>query len=326
MRTDPRAGGVAAMAWITTIRGGRQVRYWVRGDVGCTHGLLGRETVWAGAGLGQVGLVAGTPVDPAVAKELLSGRHPLTGQVLRRLKTVTHKDAKVDAAVFAKALRELAAGHGRAPEEWLRSQRSRDRWARLENALARAKPDPLVPVKDLDRLAKDARLPLEGLYRVKVLGFARANRDKKQSAAVLGQGLTINFPKSLSVLAALAPPPMAAVIAHEMQQVAFETVAAAEEFAGYGLAGEQGKGRLAAHVAGLGLLAIVNPHAQARPTQGRPGDPSLHSHITLINAIRLADGRWGRSAAAGRTCAGTSRSWASSPRPGFGPACTTASD
>jgi hypothetical protein len=288
------------MAWITAIRGDRQVRYWVRGDVGCTHGLLGRQAVWAGAGLVQVGLIAGTLVDPVVAKELLHGRHPVTGQVLRRPKTVTHKDAKVDATVFAQALRELAAGYGRTPEEWLRSQRSRDRWARLENALGRARPDPLVPVKDLDRLAKDARLPLDDLYPVKVLAFARANRDKKQSAAVLGQGLTVNFPKSLSALAALAPPSMAAVIAQEMRQVAFEVVAAAEAFAGYGLTGWQGKGRLAQHVPGLGLLAVVNPHAQARPTNGHPGDPSLHLHITLVNAIPLPGGRWGAFGSSGQ--------------------------
>jgi hypothetical protein len=300
MRTDSRAGGVVAMAWITTIRNGRQVRYWVRGDVGCTHGLLGRRAVWAGAGLVRVGLIAGTPVDPQAARELLYGRHPVTGQVLRKPKLVTHRDAKVDAVVFAKALRELEAGHGTEPVGWLRSQRSRDRWTRLANALARAKPDPLVPVKDLDRLAKDARLLLEGLYPGEVLAFARANRDKKESASVLGQGLTVNFPKSLSALAALAPPWMAAVIAEEMRQVAFEVVAAAEVFAGYGLVGEQGKGRLAEHVPGLGLLAVVNPHAQARPSKGHPGDPSLHLHITLVNAIPLPGGRWGAFGSSGQ--------------------------
>ncbi|MEY9961364.1 relaxase domain-containing protein [Streptacidiphilus sp. MAP5-52] len=300
MGIDSRAGGVAAMAWITTIRNGKQVRYWVRGDVGCTHGLLGRQPAWAGAGLAQVGLVAGTPVDPVAAKELLYGRHPVTGQVLRRPKMVAHKDAKVDAAVFANALRDLAAGHGTDPVGWLRSQRSRDRWTRLANALERTKPDPLVPIKDLDRLAKDARLPLEDLYPGEVLAFARANRDKNQSAAVLGQGLTVNFPKSLSALAALAPPPMAAVIAQEMRQVAFEVVAAAELFAGYGLVGEQGNGHLAQRVQGLGLLAVVNPHAQARPSKGHPGDPSLHLHITLINAIPLPGGRWGAFGSSGQ--------------------------
>nr|WP_166682577.1 relaxase domain-containing protein [Streptomyces sp. 846.5] len=276
------------------------MRYWVRGDVGCAHGLLGRQAVWAGAGLDQVGLVAGAPVDPVAAKELLYGRHPVTGRVLRRPKLVAHKDAKVDAVVFVKALRELAAGRGTEPVGLLRSLRSRDRWTRLTDALTRAKPDPLVPIKDLDRLAKDARLLLEDLYPPEALVFARANRDKKESVSVLGQGLTVNFPKSLSALAALAPPPMAAVIAREMRQVAFEVVAAAEVFAGYGLVGEQGKGHLAQHIPGLGLLAVVNPHAQARPTRGHPGDPSLHLHITLINAIPLPGGRWGAFGSSGQ--------------------------
>lgn len=152
----------------------------------------------------------------------------------------------------------------------------------------------------LDRLAKDARLLLEDLYPARVLAFARANRDKGQSAGVLGQGLTVNFPKSLSALAALAPPWMAAVVAQEMRQVAFEIVAAAEVFAGYGLVGGQGRGCLAEHVPGLGLLAVVNPHAQARPTRGHPGDPSLHLHIALVNAVPLPGGRWGAFGSSGQ--------------------------
>ena len=63
--------------------------------------------------------------------------------------------------------------------------------------------------------------------------------------------------------------------------------------AGYGLVGEQGNGHLAERVQGLGLLAVVNPHAQARPSKGHPGDPSLHLHITLVNAVPLPGGRWG---------------------------------
>ncbi|WP_152626887.1 hypothetical protein [Streptacidiphilus carbonis] len=74
----------------------------------------------------------------------------------------------------------------------------------------------------------------------------------------------MNFPKSLSALAALAPPPMAAVIAREMRQVAFEVVAAAEVFAGYGLVGEQGNGHLATR-AGPGAARAGQPP--------RPGPP-----------------------------------------------------
>ena len=51
-----------------------------------------------------------------------------TGQVLRCPKRVTHRDGKDDDGVFARALRELAAGRDTDPVGWLRSQHSRDRF------------------------------------------------------------------------------------------------------------------------------------------------------------------------------------------------------
>ncbi|MFC1428514.1 MobF family relaxase [Streptacidiphilus sp. N1-12] len=281
------------MAHITPIKNTRQVRYWTRKDVGCpTSGVLARPVVWSGAGLARVGLSAGTAVDPEMASELLWGRHPITGRTLRRLRTVTHDHALLDATAFAQALRERAAAAGREPVELLRSQRSKDRWKRLENGLGKRKPEPLVPVKDLDRLAKDARLPLGELYPAGVLGFARRHRDARKNGAVLGHGHTFNFVKSLSALLAIAPPWMVKVIMEEVEAVGHEVVAAAEVFTGYGVTGEQGRGHLAARIEGEGLLAVMNPHAQARPTKGHPGDPSLHLHVTFVNAIWCRDSVW----------------------------------
>lgn len=281
------------MAWITRIVNGRQVRYWTERQVGCdTGGRLAREPVWVGAGLGEVGLVAGERADPQAVERLLYGRHPATGEVLRVPKPVVHPDAMLDATGFAQALRDLAAGQDAAPEQVLHSQRSRARWGRLARALGQRKPEPLVPYTDLLRLAKDAGLPLGELFDPGVLAFARANRHKRDLDGVLGYGLTLNWPKSLSAVAALVSSRIARIISEEVMAVVTEVAAAAEELTGYGLRGHQGDGQLAQHVAGRGLLGVALPHFQARRTKGHPGDPHLHIHLTFANLLPCEDGKW----------------------------------
>ncbi len=110
-------------------------------------------------------------------------------------------------------------------------------------------------------------VPLEGLYPGEVLEFARRHRNMRKNGAVLAHGQTLNFVKSLSALAAVAPPWMAAILMEEVAAVGHEVVAAGEVFVGYGVTGEQGRGHLAARIGGEGLLAVMNPHAQARPTR-----------------------------------------------------------
>jgi len=291
------------VAYIVKITGRdrRQVRYWTEGDGGCTTvEVLKREPVWAGSGLEHVGLVAGARADPEMTVRLLDGLHPLTGQVLRVPKLEAHPDAKLDGTVFARALRALAAERGAEPVQLLRSARSRQRWGRLERAMTRSrKPDPMIPYTDLHRLAKDLGLRLESLYDPAVLAFARKNRKARRAAGVKAFGLTVTWPKSISALAALAPPRIAQIISEEVMATLVETVAVAEYFAGYALRGHQGDGKLARHMPGQGLIAVILPHFQARRTKGdQPGDPHLHTHITFPT-LTWAGGKWGAFGAGG---------------------------
>jgi conjugative relaxase-like TrwC/TraI family protein len=308
------------MARIVKIKAGQKarVRYWTQGHGGCTTvAVLAREPVWAGAGLAGLGLVAGELVDPVAAQWLMEGRHPLTGEVLRAPRAETHPHAKLDGAPFAAALRALAAGRGLEPGQVLRSGRSRERWGRLERALAKAegeesstgprktprkKPkkrgvkgvDTSVPYTDLRRLAKDAGLRLEDLYDPKVLEFAWINRDKQRLVGVAAFGMFVAWPKSLSVVAALAPPSVGRVISLAVAETMVELVAAVEQLAGYGSRGRQGGGRLSRHIDGRGLAAIVLPHFLARRTKdGSPGDPHLHAHLTVANLLQGVDDAWG---------------------------------
>ncbi|WP_042428099.1 MobF family relaxase [Streptacidiphilus anmyonensis] len=302
------------MARIVKIKAGQKarVRYWTQGHGGCTTvAVLAREPVWAGAGLAGLGLVAGERVDQVAAQWLMEGRHPLTGQMLREPRTEAHPHAKLDGAPFAAALRELAAGRGLEPGQVLRSGRSRERWGRLERALAKAetekhtaskgpkKPggrkraDASVSYTDLRRLAKDAGLRLEDLYDPSVLEFAWVNRDKQRLVGVAAFGMFVAWPKSISVVAALAPPSVGRVISQAVAETMTELVAAIETLAGYGSRGRQGGGQLSRRIDGRGLAAIVLPHFLARRTKDGPGDPHLHAHLTIPNLLQGDDEAWG---------------------------------
>jgi len=287
-----------------------RVRYWTQGHGGCTTAaVLAREPVWAGAGLAALGLRAGQRVEADQAQRLVEGRHPLTGALLRPLRMEAHPRAKLDGAPFAAALRALAAGRGLEPEQLLASGRSRERFGRLERALAKAEADgadgsrkrkrkrvdTAVPYIDLRRLAKDTGLRLEDVYEPAALEFARLHRNEQRSVAVGALALFAAFPKSLSAAAALAPPSVGEVFSQEVRATAMETVAAGELLCGYASRGRQGGGLLSRHEDGTGLAAIVLPHALARRTKhGEPGDPHLHVHITFPTVVQgAADGKWG---------------------------------
>ena len=300
------------MAGIVRIRAQQKarVRYWTQGHGGCTTAaVLAREPVWAGSGLAALGLRPGGRVEAEEAQRLVEGRHPHTGQLLRPLRMEAHPRAKLDGALFAAALRARAAEQGLEPEQLLTSRRSRERWGRLDRALAHvegrgqggpkrkrtAVGDTFVPYVDLRRLAKDAGLRLEDVYDPAPLEFAWEHRDEQQSVAVGALALFAAVPKSLSAAAALAPPTVGEVIAQAVHETAQETVDAAEWLCGYASRGRQGRGVLSRQVDGRGLAAIVLPHALARLTkEGEPGDPHLHLHITFPTIVQgEADGKWG---------------------------------
>lgn len=353
------------MAWATSIKTPRQVKYRLAGRCGCPataasnkphlpedeereespqeqqhaarYGpVTERPMEWVGTGLVHVGLVAGDTVVKEAALALLGGRHPQTGEQLRRRQTRIHPDGQLPTAPFARALREAAATAGVTPSELIDSATQRARWARIEGALTRhekrqaglrrhleqnpsgqnddqppqqdtdehnGKTEPTAPYRDLRRLARAAGLDLADIYPPQDLAFAAANQDRRIATGTLGLDVTLNFPKSVSVLYALAGPEIALAIEEELAATVHDTHAALDHWAGYALTGHQGNGRIARRTPGSGLMGWMMIHHTARPRHGlslHAGDPHLHAHLIVPNLIRRNDGQWRAPASGGR--------------------------
>jgi len=284
------------MPWATKIDKPRQVRYWTKERNGCLKANASQlqPIVWTGRGLEALGRAVGQAAAMDQVKVLCRGRHPDTGRLLRRPKFLTHKDAMLSGVLFAAAVRDQAARAGLEPGEVFAFPTARKRWRRLENALAKLKArDAGVPVKDLEMMARATGVDLAQVYLPEDLARARANRHRRTSGAAPAIGVTINFTKSLSQLIFLAPPDLAAELLEEVWAVAHECHAFLEDYSTYGLTGHQGDGQRAARIGGRGLAGALTLHPLARPVDPTTaGDPQIHFHLVIVNALLCDDGKW----------------------------------
>jgi conjugative relaxase-like TrwC/TraI family protein len=137
-----------------------------------------------------------------------------------------------------------------------------------------------------------AELGLSGRVQAEDLRVVLAGFDPETGASlglpanrrVGGYDLCFRAPKSVSVLAGLGDADTAGVVraCHD------EAVAAAfgylEHHAAFGRHGHNG----VEQVKGNGLIAAAFRHRTSRA-----GDPHLHTHVLVVNALRRPDGSWG---------------------------------
>ncbi len=134
-----------------------------------------------------------------------------------------------------------------------------------------------------------AALGLEGGVRPEVLDRLLEGRHPDGSAELLdrrhphrraGWDLVLAAPKSVSVLAGLAPPPRAESMREAHASAVDDALSWLEERACWA----RRDGRL---VAGEGLLSARFDHRHSAL-----GEPHLHAHVVVPNLVRTPDGRW----------------------------------
>src|SRR6185369_17564208 len=113
-------------------------------------------------------------------------------------------------------------------------------------------------------------------------GFV-ARQSRAQTTAVAGYDLTFTPVKSVSVLWALADPPVARVIEAAHDDAVGDTLRWIEQHALFTRAGRAGVQQLDV----TGMLAARFVHRDARS-----GDPNLHTHVAVSNKVQALDGRW----------------------------------
>jgi len=287
------------VAHVTAIVSDAQVEYRVAQAHGCgpdaavdyrVQGMGGTQ-LWLGAGLPDVGLLAGQEFTAEAGRALLAGVHPGTGEalvppVLRLPETAKLPAvALVDAVVLAGA-QPTGTGNGRAVREWTRLV---DRTTLLGDGYT-------ADVRLLGRVAGRAGLDLTDIYRPEQVAAALASAGTERvDVRTRGYDLTLTLPKSFSVALALAPAELRTRVNELYTQAAIEVVTAAEQWHARATRGHHGTGQQAQVVATSGLLGWLS----VDPVN-RNGDTHWHAHCTLAGIGLGPDGQWSALSSSGQ--------------------------
>lgn len=332
------------MAFVTPLYGGsqQQLDYRLGQQYGCTgHGINDvpvdyrldvreRPLRWIGDGLAEFGITAGSELTSAqfgMARALIAGQDPNTGEQLVSGKLAVPDDAKLALAPLVAAVRAHAQAHGvaaralfptaRQAQQWDTAERQVQRYgeaARLRADEALAFADAALPPAD----GEDAltRLPWQReeitqayanlfevhLARDATTGGVRVERSPRRvDVGIKGFDLNIGLPKSYSLLLAFADEDVADRVEEIYTRAAERVFGWTEGRTSYVMRGQHGRGRTAECQASSGFSGWVMVHRAARPVDGAAvGDPHWHVHITITNMARGADGQWSTVAAGGR--------------------------
>lgn len=289
------------MARVTAIRTAEQRAYRLQGqcaervgrdraqrDYRLHTAAGGRPVERAGSGWRAVGRRPGQPLaaeEHAEMHAVMQGTHPDTGTPLLTRKTRVPDEARLPAGPLLAALDR--AGVDLAAETW-----AGRRVARMRRGVARARRAPhTVAVRDLERVARAAGVPLDKVFAAEDLERARARAHVRVDAGPQGWDLRLDVRKEISAIWALAGPELAARLEEAVMQAARDTVAEAERRVARGQRGWHGDGHVARRVGTAGLIATLTLHHTARPVGGHP-DPHLHVHAMIAAISQGEDGRW----------------------------------
>lgn len=236
----------------------------------------------------------GAPMAPDEIDELravMVGADPRTGQKLATRKTKVSAAAKLPAGPMLHALH--AQGVTLPSDSW-----SARRVARMQRGLARDA-EHAVPVRDLEKVARQTGITIEAVYPAGALAEAREHADDREQAGARGWDITFDCPKSVSTLYALSDTETARRIEEVYVASVRDAMAAVEEWTAYGQRGWHGNGRTARRIETHGLTGSLTLHTTARPVDGT-ADPHLHAHVMISALVQGVDGQWGVLGAGGR--------------------------
>ncbi|WP_143086480.1 MobF family relaxase [Amycolatopsis saalfeldensis] len=334
----------AQVAWVTPIGSApEQIDYRLGQQHGCTVGEIDdaqldyrteqeRPLVWVGEGLADLGIQAGTELTEDqfdLARKLVNGYHPHTGEQLVEHKLGVPREAKVQLAPLVRAIEGVAREANIEIAEVLRH--SEGRWAgrtstsmlamfrRAQRAVAREGELATLRADHAGRLADAAGLPVEDVWGLDVYTDAAANLTKTITVTAadgttteevvdnrvvvgnLAYDFSIGLHKSVVLLREFADERTGADLDRIFTDEAMKNFAWLEKQTAYGMRGHHGDGHTAETIDGNGYAGWAMIHRSARPTEGQiVGDPHWHVHFTIANMTKGSDGRWSTVAAGGR--------------------------
>ncbi|MFG3259070.1 MobF family relaxase [Streptomyces sp. NPDC048172] len=206
---------------------------------------------------------------------------------------------RLDVRPLLKALAAKAQRERRPIAALFASEAHRRRVQQCWNQSLRRPRELPIPVREALALAKGVGLDPYGIWDEEEVKAAL--RQGRVEVGNRGADVTLELPKSYSVLLAFAAKGMAAETEAIYTSCGRETVAAMERWTAYAMRGRHGDGASAERVSTSGFSGWMMVHRAARPVDGAAcGDPHFHLHFTLANLVKGADGKWSTVAAGGR--------------------------
>lgn len=333
------------MAYVTAIYGGsaEQIDYRLGltqhgcdSDVQFRYHADGRERPlrWIGRGLPEFGLdgvMAGaelTPEQHDLARALMAGRHPVTGEQLVAPKLAVPADAKVPLGPLVAAVQALAAERGVGdPVDVFGKPKQRSAFNTAVRAVTRRGDAALLRVDDALALTEAAGLEAERVWPDVDLLATYSNLYEPQAVVdedgkpeldehgqpkvelvprrvpvgIVGFDIGITLPKSASLLLAFLPDELVDQVEAGYTNAIERTFGWVEGRTSYVRRGKHGDGHTARQEQTRGFAGWVMTHRAARPVGDAPvGDPHWHVHITIANMAKAPDGTWLTVAAGGR--------------------------
>jgi conjugative relaxase-like TrwC/TraI family protein len=237
---------------------------------------------WLGSGLTGLGIDGGATVSEAQMVALFGeGKHPDAAAIAARLRAEgTGEDVVAAATELGKPFAlNLANSEFRRQVAQLITEWNRDH-GEPASAAVPAHTAALIRTVVGQALfaAEHGREP-----DARELSDFIARASRIGSKAVAGFDLTFSPVKSVSVLWALAPEPVAAQIEAAHHAAVADTIAWLEREATFTRLGRNG----IRQVETRGLIAAAFVHRTSRA-----GDPDLHTHVAVANKVQTLDGRW----------------------------------
>jgi DNA primase catalytic core len=239
---------------------------------------------WFGAGIGELGLEAGSEVTEAQMRNLFGeGRHPEAEKL--EAAALDAGGSVAQAKKTSQLGRVFAIYRGNQPE-FIQESAKRYVAYNLQHGVHWKTP---VPADVRARIRTDlgdglfrrahGRAPLDERER----GSFLAQASRQQTTAVAGYDLTFTPVKSVSTLWALADRDVARQIEDAHHSAVEATLRWLEKQA---LFTRRGRGGIQ-QVKAIGLIAGLFTHRDARSS-----DPHLHTHVAVSNKVQDLHGRW----------------------------------
>ncbi|MFD9701288.1 MobF family relaxase [Lentzea sp. NPDC059081] len=293
---------------------------------------VARPLIWIGRALADLGIEAGTELTPdqfPLARAMMAGYHPHTGEQLVEHKRAVPSEAKVPIAQLVRLIEGVAREADVDVAEVLRhregrwagtcSRRMLDMFNRARRAVSREGELAMLRADHAGQLADAAELRLSDIWEPGVFKAAAANltktitvtaEDGTRTDVVVdnrvivgnrGYDITLTLPKSFSLLREFVDDDTGSELDAVYVDHGAATFVWLESNTAYGMRGHHGDGSTASTVPGNGFAGWAMIHSAARPAAGQCcGDPHWHVHFTIANMTKGPDGRWSTVAAGGR--------------------------